>query len=98
MAKQNVKDRLAESRGMERYETERKMDKKKKKSSGKKRFHFGEDHSAQANMPTKVVMMQYPSAFDGVEGYYDDTLAGIDYQIDSDQRTVRKGANKVERY
>lgn len=92
--KQNMKDRLAESRGMERYETERKMGKKKKKSSSKKRFHFGEDHSAPSNMPQHLVSKAYPVSGYSLDEYYPDDLAGVDQQIDDDARTVMRNARR----
>lgn len=105
---QDVKDRMAESRGMEKYETKKKMKKKMKKEDGeynerrpyesKDKFSFGNDYSAPQNMPTKVMMRNYPKSGYSVDGYYGDDLAGVDYQIDSDARDVKKNAKKGERY
>ena len=83
---QTKKDRKDESRGMERYER-----------SSKEKMHSGymgmlsEDHSAPANLPQQVVHKYYPKC-DYVDGYYlDDTIKGIDKNIDD-------SIEKVESY
>lgn len=86
---------MAESRGMERYETKRKMKKGGKGLSddafdgyahGRKRFEdpramLEEDHSAPANMPRKVKMAMYPKQ-DYAYFNVDDSWKNLDYEHD----------------
>ena len=80
---QTRKDREDESRGMKRYESE-------KKDGMDSRFlgMLSEDHSAPANLPQEVVYKPYPK-YDFVDNYYlDDTIKGIDDNIDDSVETV----------
>lgn len=93
--KQSVRDRMAESRGMERYETKRKMKKKMKKDmadhfagyhNDRKRYEdpramLSEDHSAPANMPPRVKMAMYPKQR-YINSKVDDSWTNLDYEQD----------------
>lgn len=45
---------------------------------------ISEDHSAIANLPQNVMMREYPKANYYEDAGLDDTMRGIDYQIDKD--------------
>ncbi len=62
-----------------------------KKDSGM----ISEDHSAMANMPQNVIMRQYAQTDYAMYPKLDDTITGIDYQIDKDARgkTIKRGEN-----
>lgn len=80
---QTEKDRRDESRGMERYE-------RRQKDGMDDRFMgmISEDHSAPANLPQNVVHKYYPKD-QMVDNYYlDDTLCGIDDNIDDSVRKI----------
>lgn len=83
MKKQNRKDRMDESKGMNRYE----RDSKGKMDSG----YFGmlsEDHSAPANLPQDVKHEYYPKC-DYMDRYeLDDTIQGLDDTRDYDIRKL----------
>lgn len=91
---QNKKDRKDESRGMKKYEET--MSKKPYERENK--FSFGNDYSAPYNMPPAPKMAQYPKVGYDMDGYYPDTLAGIDFQIDSDGKTINKQKNEGYKY
>jgi hypothetical protein len=90
MYKQSVKDRMAESRGMERYETKRKMKKPSDPFDGyhkdRKRFEdpramLTEDTSAPANMPPAVKMAMYPKSR-YINSSVDDSWKNLDFEND----------------
>lgn len=56
-----------------------------------------EDHSAIANMPQEVMMKPYPKDSDYMPEKLDDTIRGIDKQMDADS-PVRKGIAKAHKY
>lgn len=103
---QSVKDRMAESRGMERYETramERAEHRSKKMDNG---YYAGmdprrrqemedagmihEDHRAVANLPQNAIMKEYPRPYYDNNYNLDDTIRGIDNQINDDMRKEKK--------
>lgn len=83
---QTKKDRHDESVGMKRYE-------RRRKEGLDDRFMgmISEDHSAPANLPQRVVHSYYPKE-EVIDSYYlDDTIRGIDDNIDDSVR-------KIDRY
>jgi hypothetical protein len=99
---QDAKDRKDESKGMKKYEASMRKDSEeynaKRPMERHGRFSFGSDYSAHANMPVRPVMQNYPPCGYDIDGYYGDDLAGVDNQIDSDARDVRKDSKKGEKY
>lgn len=97
---QSVADRMAESRGMERYETKKKMKKSNAEYNGMNNYEarmrkefsdagmIKEDPSAIANMPQQAIMKKYPTT-DYFSYNLNDDLKGIDVQIDKDVRKER---------
>lgn len=45
-----------------------------------------EDHNAVANLPQEVMMKEYPKTGPYMPEYLDDTIRGIDWQMDEDDR------------
>ena len=92
---QSVKDRMAESRGMERYETAKKFKDREEYAGYKERMKMEdrdggmihEDYSAPSNFPQKSFIKYYPEC-PAPSYHLDDTIAGIDHQRyeDSDKR------------
>lgn len=86
---QTEKDRRDESRGMKRYERERRH------ASSHKDFVTGHDPEIGrddfAGMPRDVVMEKYPPNRARRGGYLDDTISEIDaIQVDSDHQVESK--------
>jgi len=80
---QTKKDRQDESVGMKRYERRHK--------DGMDDGYMGmisEDHSAPANLPQHVVHKYYPKDDMCDTHYLDDTLRGIDENIDDSVRKI----------
>ena len=80
---------------MKKYYKEEKMkmsshDKRSKRDSDYGMIH--EDHNAPANLPQEKIMRYYPQTAytDGMGGYIDDTVRGVDEQIDADNSGVKK--------
>jgi len=99
---QSVKDRMSESRGMERYETKRKMNRYDEYYAGmdeRRRMELEdsgmihEDHRAIANLPQEVMFKEYPKG-DYLRYDLDDTIRGVDVQMDDD---VRKEISKTHK-
>lgn len=96
---QGVKDRLAESRGMERSEMKRGrgndkryMDMHERQENG--RGFISEDHTALANMPQAVKMQEYPRFMYGLDPYLDDTIRGVDSQMYADDSQMKRHISK----
>ena len=51
---------------------------------------INEDHRAIANLPQHVVMREYPKAGHTMAPYIDDTISGIDRQMDYDDMMKRR--------
>lgn len=98
---QSAKDRVDESRGMEREIRAKDMNKAYKEGEKSARSRYGmdrgdmddcimpDDRSSYANMPQNVVMKEYPN----VESPYynlNDDIRGIDTQIDDDVKQEKK--------
>lgn len=87
---QSVKDRMAESRGMERHYAEAYagMDPRRRlemEDSGM----IHEDRSAPANLPQGVKYHPWPQT--GYSKYrLDDTIRGVDKQMDDDMKMQKK--------
>lgn len=91
--KQSVGSRMAESRGMERYETKKKMKNKMDMADHFAGYHnnrsnyedpramLSEDHSAPANMPPRVKMAMYPKQR-YINSHVDDSWTNLDYEND----------------
>ena len=96
---QSVKDRMSESRGMERYETVKHMrsteqyagDRERKRMEYEDSRMIHEDHNAVANLPQNVMMKPWPKSVYATYNL-DDTISGIDYQMweDSDMKKSNK--------
>lgn len=56
-----------------------------------------EDHSAIANLPQEVMMKPYPKDRDYLPEGLDDTIRGVDKQMDADN-AKRKGEMKPHKY
>ena len=108
---QSGQSRMAESRGMERYETKKMM---RNKENSNYRNHnmmydeyyagmdprrrqeledsmmIREDHHEIANLPQHVVMREYPKIGYGGHYHLDDTIRGIDNQIDDDVDEMKR--------
>lgn len=54
---------------------------------------ISEDHSEVANMPQSVKYTAWPKHSYGLDSNLDDTIAGIDRQINKDDSQGRKGMN-----
>lgn len=46
---------------------------------------ISEDHGAVANMPQEVKYVSWPKNARGLEGYLDDSIRGIDKQMNEDE-------------
>lgn len=57
-----------------------------KKYYGNKGGMISSDQSAQANLPQNVVMKNYPEIGYGMDEKLDDTIYGVDQQINSDMK------------
>lgn len=92
---QSRKDRMNERHGMEHYE--------EKKMAGYYEGEYGrrhqemkdagmirEDHSAIANMPQRSMIKEWPKSDYGMPEDLDDTITGIDRQMDRDNMQRRK--------
>lgn len=97
---QTEKDRMHESRGMKRYERERRSSEPnthhRERQGYKEDMDSGymgmisEDHSAPSNLPQEVVHKYYPPC-DYVDNYYlDDTIRGIDDTLNDNVRTIER--------
>ena len=87
-----MSDKMSESRGMEKYETKRKM--KKGKSYGSYHNDSGmisEDRSAIANLPQHVIQKEYPQVSTyAMDFNLNDTSSGIDRQMYDDAKEVKR--------
>lgn len=87
---QSVNDRLAESRGMERYEMreEERREKKMEKGGPKKanrdysRGMIREDWNAPALCPREVMQKYWPAGGYYDNGYVSDLFSGVQDQLD----------------
>ena len=90
---------MAESRGMERYENKKNMRKYDEHYAGmdprrrqelEDSMMISEDHTQIANLPQQVMMKEYPKV--GYGGHYnlDDTVRGIDNQINDDTDEMKR--------
>jgi len=52
-----------------------------------------EDHSAVANLPQNVIYREYSRAGYSMDGTLDDTIRGVDNQIDADGRESKRHMN-----
>ena len=57
-----------------------------KKYHGKRSGMINGDNSAQANLPQGVVMKNYPELGYGMDERLDDTIYGVDQQINDDMK------------
>lgn len=92
---QSPKDRLAESRGMEREMYAGYDDRKRKEYEDS--MMIKEDRSAVANLPQNVMMKEYPKT----DYYYydlDDTQRGVNVQMDDDVRMEKKLGKAGKKY
>lgn len=81
---QGSKDRMDERKGMSRKSMEGAM--------------ISSDYSAIANMPQNVKYVSYPGYNEGyMDGHINDTMRGIDKQVSSDDRGMKKQF-KPEKY
>jgi len=97
---QSVKDRLAESRGMERHELKHKahhgMDEHYAGMGSRRRQELEdagmihEDHRAIANLPQEVMIKPYPYTGPSLPEGLDDTIRGVDAQMDYDDSQRRR--------
>ena len=95
---QTHKDKMHESRGMEKamhrhhgmrgghYEGAEPRRRQEMEDSGMIR----EDHSAIANMPQAMMMKPWPTGGYGMPEGLDDTIRGVDRQMDADDSQRRK--------
>lgn len=86
---QSVKDRMAESRGMERHEMMSSRERyagmePRRRQEMEDAGMINEDHSAIANMPQGVMMKPYSKPYNYLPEGLDDTIRGIDNQMDND--------------
>jgi hypothetical protein len=92
---QSTSDRMSESRGMEKYETKRKMKKGMSRDDSRRYMEdsgmIREDHSAIANLPQSVIMREYPKVSTYAMDYnLNDTASGIDRQMYDDAKKTKK--------
>lgn len=84
---QNRKDRRDESRGMKRYE-ERMHDSYRRVTGEDRMGMISEDHNDVANLPQEVVYRPYPKMPLGNDYYLDDTIVGVDDNLEDSKRTI----------
>lgn len=94
---QSVKDRMAESRGEEKHMMRRKMSEGDYAGAEPRRRQemedagmLREDHRQVANMPQEVMYKPWPKAGHYMDGGLDDTIRGIDNQMDEDGRDAKR--------
>lgn len=61
-----------------------------------KRFHesFGSEKKYHANMPTEVIQTDWPKAGNPMDYKLDDTIEGIDQQLEQDHSKAKKHERK----
>jgi len=104
---QSVKDRMAESRGMERRMEREEIGKdysranRLKNGMDPRRYQemrdagmIQEDHKATANLPQEVRYHAWPANNEYPRYGLDDTIRGIDYQEDEDYKGMEKHLQK----
>lgn len=88
---QTRKDREDESRGMRRYWADKEdANMKHDRYSYEDSTMIREDPRAPANLPQEVVHRNYPKTAYGYGGNLDDTIRGVDDQIDDDVEEARR--------
>lgn len=94
---QSVKDRMAESRGMERYEVKKRMRGEDSRRAREREYGemISEDRNAVANLPQDVKMVAYPKVEYSYEPDLADNLSGVDAQMKSD---VKRADWKMEKW
>lgn len=93
--KQTVRDRMDEGEGMARYYALHKKDVSHHMDPAKRKEYedsmmIHEDHSAVANLPQECIMKPYPKTRGGIDISLDDTIRGVDMQIDDDMDEMMK--------
>ena len=93
--KQSVRDRMDEGEGMARYYALHKSDVSHHMDDRKRREYedstmIREDRSAPSNLPQEVVHKMYPKIGYGMKMELDDTIRGVDDQMDDDVREMMK--------
>lgn len=85
---QSVRDRMAESRGEERHIMQRHNDGYYEDRIDRRHQEMEdggmirEDKSAIANMPQEVMYKAYPKNRNYMDGKLDDTIRGVDHQME----------------
>ena len=90
---QSVKDRMAESRGMERYETLEHYASRdvRRKAEDRDGGMLSEDMNAIANMPQEVRYHEWPKVQYNNDYDINDGIRGIDNQMRDDMSKEKKG-------
>jgi hypothetical protein len=102
---ESMKDRLAESRGMERslYRQGKSMDgyyegmEPRRRQEMEDAGMIREDHSAIANLPQNVMIKPYEKTGPYLPEGIDDTIWGVDGQMDADDNKRAKH-NRPHKY
>lgn len=91
---QSVKSRMAESRGMEKAMHSDYADYDSRRSLERKDYRMiSEDHNAPANLPQQPIMKYWDHTRGYMPEVLDDTIHGIDSQINADNNARSKGMN-----
>lgn len=96
---QSMKDRMQEKEGMQSYLENHRSNEMYAGMDARRRQEMedagmiNEDHRQVANLPQEVIMKAYPKTGPYLPEVLNDTLAGVDKQMDGDDNQRRRHFN-----
>jgi hypothetical protein len=92
--KQSVRDRMDEGEGMAKYWLKKEEVSHGRDEGARSKYDdsdmIREDRSAPSNLPQQVIHKMYPKLGYGVRSHLEDTIRGVDRQIDDDMRQTAR--------